>query len=406
MNAKIRMCILIVLAFLISVLSPLTLAETERPLGDVTGDKVVDSSDASAILRHLVRLQVLSEDALANGDVNLNGSVDSADASCILRYVVKLDTLPPSPTVPHTTPTPPPAADALAGKIIILDPGHGYDSVTGSLYGGRMANNGTVYYAEADRVLTFALETKELLEAHGATVILTRSDRYMVGNYVRVSSAAKCALNLLYGLDEEQLNSTEDEDERLIIHNRLDDYDFLCGILDSIMAQYRPGKNEDNGELASLYYFTPYTSEPRVIHPDTRRIFEYEKDPRLNNIVYISLHTNAAASSQSGLHRGLLVYCVDNGYNPTYYDGYQSENSLRLGHLLNANITEQTGLIKKSEAIRINDYFMLRENNLPTVLLEIGYHDNADDLAIISAEQTPKNVANGILLSLIEYFID
>lgn len=382
-----------------------SLSEQERQLGDVNLDGSVNAADAADILRYIVKLHSLDEQSLIFSDVDQSNSVNAADASAILRYVVKLDTIPPSGgTVTIPTATPIPQNNELEGKIIILDPGHGYDSVTGSLYGGRMASDGSVYYAEADKVLEFAQAAKELLESHGATVVLTRSDRFMVGNYVRVSSAAKYALNRLNDLDAALLNESLSDEALFDIDARMSDYSYLCGIMDQIIAQYTPGKNEDNGELAQLYYFTPYTSEPRVIHPDTKRIFEYEKDPRLDNIVYISLHTNAAASSQSGLHRGLLCYCVNNEYNPTYYNGYQSESSISLALLLNKNISQQTGLAKKSETIRINDYFMLRENNLPAVLLEIGYHDNANDLAIITDEQTPSNVAMGIYLSLVEYF--
>ncbi|MDO4542945.1 MAG: N-acetylmuramoyl-L-alanine amidase [Clostridia bacterium] len=387
-------CALIFMCFSL----PTAFAEGEIELGDANGDGSVDATDASAVLRHLVLIEAIPDELLPFADADQDEAVSATDAACILRYVVKIDTIPPS-----TAPVPPPVEERpdLSGKVIFLDPGHGYDSVTGSLYGGRMAVNGLLTYAEADRVLTFALETKALLEEHGATVILTRSDRYMVGNYVRVSMVHKYALNQLKLYDSEL--ATEPYDPSILL--KIAEYDRLIGIMDAIIGQYRPGTDEDNGELAKLYYFTPYdNSRLRVIHPDTKLIYEYEKDPRLANMVYISLHTNASAGSQSGLNRGLLVYCTDNTYNPTYYDGYQAENSLRLGDLLNTHVSEQTGLNKRSEKVIINDYFMTRENNLPAVLLEIGYHDNADDLAIITADKTPANVANGILLALSEYF--
>ncbi|MDO4564664.1 MAG: N-acetylmuramoyl-L-alanine amidase [Clostridia bacterium] len=371
------------------------------PLGDADQSGSVTAMDAAEILRHVVRLTTLSGQGAVLADVNMDGEVTAFDASCILRYIVRLDTLPPSGSVVN-----PPEAIDLSGKIIILDPGHGYDLATGILRGGRMTDeNGALIYAEADRVLDFALETKALLEEHGATVVLTRSDRFMVGNYVRVSMTHKLALSRLHEMDSALLNATDSDAEREGLESRLSDYEYLSAIMDAIIGQYTPGRTEDNGELAQIYYFTPYdSSHGRVIHPDTRRIYEYEKDARLSDMVYISLHTNASASSQAGQNRGLLVYCTDNSYNPTYYDGYQSENSIRLGELLNEQVSAATGLIKRRDYVVINDYFMTRENNLPAVLLEIGYHDNAEDLAIISAAQTPQNVAKGILAALGEYF--
>lgn len=404
MKLKIRVCLLLALLILSVALTPVgSMAENDRKLGDVDNNGNINAADAATILRYVIRLDVLDEVSLQYADVDLNDNVTAADAAAILRFVVHLDTLPPQGGF---VPPPPPDNQELAGKVIILDPGHGYDSVTGSLYGGRMSDENGRSYAEADRVLEFALQTKDLLEEHGATVILTRHDRYMTGNYTRVSLSSKVALEALREKDLLVLSQVTDEQERKTLESRISDYTYLISIMDEIISQYVPGRYADDGVLAQLFYFTPYTNIPRVIHPDTKRMFEYEKDSRLDNMVFISLHTNASASSQAGQNRGLLVYCVDNNFNPTYYDGYQSENSIRLGLLLNDYVSAQTGLDKRRDSVQINDFFMLRENNLPSVLLEIGYHDNSDDLAIISDAQTPQRVANGILLALKDYFSD
>lgn len=58
--------------------------------GDVNGDNDIDASDASLILRWVVRLDDISEQGMKNADVDLNKEVSAADASCILRFVVRL----------------------------------------------------------------------------------------------------------------------------------------------------------------------------------------------------------------------------------------------------------------------------------------------------------------------------
>lgn len=63
-------------------------------LGDVNRVGGIDSADASAILRHVVRLALIPEEDLFYGDVDQNGNTDSADASAILRWIVKLQDLP------------------------------------------------------------------------------------------------------------------------------------------------------------------------------------------------------------------------------------------------------------------------------------------------------------------------
>jgi len=62
----------------------------------------------------------------------------------------------------------------LAGKTIILDPGHGaFDEETMSIYDSGVLKNGLV---ESELNLQIAKELKRRLEDHGATVILTREN--------------------------------------------------------------------------------------------------------------------------------------------------------------------------------------------------------------------------------------
>ncbi len=65
------------------------------PVGSIRGDAnnsgSVDASDASHILRHVVRLVAESEINLAMSDVDNSGGVTAADASKILRWIVRLE---------------------------------------------------------------------------------------------------------------------------------------------------------------------------------------------------------------------------------------------------------------------------------------------------------------------------
>jgi len=60
-------------------------------LGDADDNGIVNAADAAAILRHLVKLKMLTEQGLANADADGNGIVNAADAAAILRWLVKLD---------------------------------------------------------------------------------------------------------------------------------------------------------------------------------------------------------------------------------------------------------------------------------------------------------------------------
>ena len=104
----------LVLALLVGTMSIFAGAATIR-LGDVDDNDVVTTADARLILRHAVRLETLSDDALvaANVDQDPEGTVSTSDARLALRIAVKLDeerflevedpTEPTEPTEPAPT---------------------------------------------------------------------------------------------------------------------------------------------------------------------------------------------------------------------------------------------------------------------------------------------------------------
>jgi len=59
--------------------------------GDANGDGQVNTADAAAILRYLVRLQFLSEQGMINANVTDCATITAADAAKILRYLVRLE---------------------------------------------------------------------------------------------------------------------------------------------------------------------------------------------------------------------------------------------------------------------------------------------------------------------------
>ncbi|MDO4564522.1 MAG: dockerin type I repeat-containing protein [Clostridia bacterium] len=63
--------------------------------GDANVDGEITASDAAAILRHIVRLQQLTEQGLLNAEVDGDGAITASDAAQVLRYIVRIvDSLP------------------------------------------------------------------------------------------------------------------------------------------------------------------------------------------------------------------------------------------------------------------------------------------------------------------------
>ena len=67
-------------------------AEPEFLLGDVSGDGVVDISDATLIQMHAAKLETLTEEQLKAADTTKDGKVDVVDATTIQYFVAKLIT--------------------------------------------------------------------------------------------------------------------------------------------------------------------------------------------------------------------------------------------------------------------------------------------------------------------------
>lgn len=72
-------------------------ADDQYQLGDVNGDKMINSVDASAVLAYYAHLSTDKEDDLSRqqkraADVNDDGAINAVDASCILSYYAYIST--------------------------------------------------------------------------------------------------------------------------------------------------------------------------------------------------------------------------------------------------------------------------------------------------------------------------
>lgn len=261
----------------------------------------------------------------------------------------------------------------IDGKVIILDPGHG----TGA--GGAYKD-----YVENVYNLIHANYIKQALESCGATVIMTRESAADVNNYARVSMANKYALEVLRGYYAE---GTDEEKAQI------PEIDRLIGVMQSVI---------DDPKLANTYYLAPYDEvNGRPAHADLEKIFEYEKDPRLSNIIYISIHSNATGNIDTTVN-GTVTYYMDNLMNSEYYTGYQEINNRKLATYLFDRVTASGGYARRG--VSVNDFFMVREVNIPSALIEIGFHTNTEDRKKLTDENVQKRVANGVAYAVIDYF--
>ena len=107
--------------------------------------------------------------------------------------------------------------------------------------------------------------------------------------------------------------------------------------------------------------------------------------------LHLALHSNAAAPSDYGKARGILVF-----YYPT------STRGKRAADLMAANLKAIYPLPDRVRAQSTTAIGEVRQPRAPSVFLELGYHDNPDDAAWVKGNLDA--IARNLVLSLTEYF--
>lgn len=107
---------------------------------------------------------------------------------------------------------------------------------------------------------------------------------------------------------------------------------------------------------------------------------------------YLALHSNASGDGSSeGRQRGIIAF-----YYPT------STNGRRAADIFVKNLKEIYPLPQLVTARATTALGEVRQPKMPSVLLEIGYHDNTADARWI--EENVQNIAENLSRSMTEYF--
>jgi N-acetylmuramoyl-L-alanine amidase len=263
--------------------------------------------------------------------------------------------------------------ETLLGKVIFLDPGH-----------GTVGSPGVAGYNEAVTMLDLAQRIRPLLEELGATVIMTRNDE------VNIPLVSRCAQINIRAL--EAVRST---------HSNIPDQveiDRLIGLMRGII-------NDPDGEGSRLMN-TPFNAS-RTIHPDLQRVFEFQNNPVIrDNFLVISLHSNATATGSTTV-RGAEAYFIspsEHANTRTYYTGFSFTSESRSFGDIILNHINNTGIPRRSLGLRAENYMIIREVNVPAVLVENGFHTNPADRALLQDSGFLDNLAVAYRNAVIQYF--
>lgn len=272
----------------------------------------------------------------------------------------------------------------LAGRVIILDPGHGDN---GNFYKG---------YYEGAAMMQFARILAPMLVEQGATVHLTRDGASDVSLANRASITNKISMEVLKEALMADL-SVASSSGRAAIQAEIAEVDRLIGVLDGLLA----------GDLEnSTYYFTPYSaSDYREMHPDTAAIFERQAhDAVVSRVLFLSLHSNATGTPINESVNGVSVYYVDPGeLESVGYVGDRSTvpYSAYFSEMILDNLSEIGFARRKTYT---NVFFVNREMNVPSILIENGFHTNDYDRALLESEEFLYTMAEVYVETIIDYY--
>ena len=272
---------------------------------------------------------------------------------------------------------------SLHGRVVVLDAGHGM--VAQGIYrGGRFAG-----YYEAPRMLVLARFIQEKLESRGATVLMTRESRedvYLAKRPVMMNLWSMEALrqDRLFRLLGEIYYGAGCQ---LRIQEMIDE---LSEITELIVLLHRILVNHE--AYAPVYMNYPFDHyHETVIHPTWRRLFEFQADPMFRyNWLVISLHSNAGAPDS---HNGAIVFYSSNTCrrNPVYFTEYSHVDATRLfGSMLLDGIS-RIGIRRRS--LTSAGFMVIRENNLPSVLVENGHHTYTSDRLLLQCDEFLRRLA-------------
>ena len=259
---------------------------------------------------------------------------------------------------------PPEEIGVLSGKTVIVDAGHG----------GK--DNGAI----VDNVLEKDINRKvsdyliEYLKEDGANVVETRKNDETLYLYDRPTIA-----NLVVAI-ENYIRTTNSGKKDAIGTIILDLEAILNDGVDVLPYLYRKGEDM-NEELKEIFELTS----------------------QINDVVFVSIHSNVTCNEEVSL-QGLDMILTGNNVAEEYpgYDLYNDAERELFGNILGQNISSEADI--NLRRVYFGDYAVLREENLPSTLIELGYMDNEEDLKKLTDSDSQKAYARGIEKGIIEYF--
>ena len=161
--------------------------------------------------------------------------------------------------------------------------------------------------------------------------------------------------------------------------------------------------NKVSSKLASLGY-TVLTS--RNVDKDVDLVDRADQANKANADMLLSIHFNAGGH---GIARGIETYYYqatadrvpkinkENHNNPE-----RLERSRKLANKVQQNLLYQTGA--NDRGVKRASFTVLRETSIPSILVELGFIDNQEEVNKIKTNEYQEKLADGIVDGIVEYY--
>ena len=161
--------------------------------------------------------------------------------------------------------------------------------------------------------------------------------------------------------------------------------------------------NKVSSRLASLGY-TVLTS--RNTDKDVGLVSRADQANKSNADLFLSIHFNAGGR---GTAYGIETYYYkhEQGYEPEINkDNHNSperiEKSRKLANKIQQNLLYKTGAYDRG--VKRASFAVLRETSIPSILVELGFIDNQEEVNKIKTNEYQEKLADGIVDGIVEYY--
>ena len=165
--------------------------------------------------------------------------------------------------------------------------------------------------------------------------------------------------------------------------------------------------NPEHSSRTGIYDFS--NSSTKRINGKLEEVFDITKELYEGDTIFVSIHINSTDTDTITTASGVQAYYRPNNSSiyttyPNYYRNYNDNKRLKLTTSMLRNTSKNTNFKGNWSNPLVKDLSVLREQNLPSVLMEIGFINNPNDSKLLQEKQTRENAAKGMYYGIVEYF--